>query len=208
MNIVLRSNTTGIFVFDYPLSHVEAPGVVISSRDALEVINYAASNDKPVASIKFKHTILDSKPAAIVSLTSSRGPSPSYPGVLKPDVMAPGSHVLSAWIPSLKVDTTWPTNVFRNDFNLLSGTSAACAHGSGVAALLRSAHPEWSPATIRSTMMTTANPMDNTFNPIREYGDDWQFASPLAMGAGQIDPNRARFDLRCNSARLCESFVL
>lgn len=136
MNIVLLSNLTGVFVFDYPLSHVEAPGVVISSKDALEVINYAISDDKPVASIKFKQAILGSKAAPIVSLTYSRGASPSYPGVLKLDVMAPGSHVLSAWIPSLKLDTTGPRTVFYNDFNLLSGTSAACAHASGVAALL------------------------------------------------------------------------
>lgn len=123
-------------------------------------------------------------------------------------LLQPGSYVLSAWTPSLKEDTTGPTNVFFNDFNLLSGTSAACAHASGVAALLRSAHPEWSPATIRSATITTANPMDNTFDPIQDYGDDLQFASPLAMGAGQIDPNRARFDLRRSSARLCEAFVL
>ncbi|EXC32842.1 Subtilisin-like protease [Morus notabilis] len=192
MNIVLLSNFTGVLVFDYPLSHVEAPGVVISSKDALEVINYAISDDKPVASIKFKQTILGSKAASIVSLTSSRGPSPSYPGVLKPDVMAPGSHVLSAWIPSLnKLDTTGPRTVFYNDFNLLSGTSVACAHASGMAALLKGVHPEWSPAAIRSAMITTANPLDNTFNPIRDYGNNLQFAFPLAIGAGQIDSNRA-----------------
>ncbi|OIT19483.1 subtilisin-like protease sbt1.3 [Nicotiana attenuata] len=38
-------------------------------------------------------------------------------------------------------------------------------------------------------MMTTANHLDNTQKPIRE--DDGMVATPLDMGAGHVDPNRA-----------------
>ncbi|KAH7841967.1 hypothetical protein Vadar_000025 [Vaccinium darrowii] len=39
--------------------------------------------------------------------------------------------------------------------------------------------------------MTTANPLDNTQNPNLDNGLNLAVASPLAMGAGQIDPNGA-----------------
>ncbi|KAM7514344.1 hypothetical protein LguiA_003927 [Lonicera macranthoides] len=40
-------------------------------------------------------------------------------------------------------------------------------------------------------MMTTANPFNNTDNHIKDIGLDFEIATPLAMGAGQMDPNRA-----------------
>ena len=39
--------------------------------------------------------------------------------------------------------------------------------------------------------MTTANPLDNTRNPIRDNEKSFEFASPLVIGSGQIDPNNA-----------------
>ena len=100
--------------------------------------------------------------------------------------MAPGTLVLAATVPA---GVSGTNDLLPGDYAFKSGTSISCPQASGVAALLKSAHPDWSPAAIRSAMMTTANPLDNTQNPIRNY--DLEFASPLAIGSGQIDPNRA-----------------
>uniref|UniRef100_A0A5B7BJU7 Putative subtilisin-like protease n=1 Tax=Davidia involucrata TaxID=16924 RepID=A0A5B7BJU7_DAVIN len=185
----------GIFISDNPeifeFSDFYYPGVVISSKDALAVIKYARSSNKSTATMKFQQTILGTKPAPAAASYTSRGPAPSYPGVLKPDVMAPGTLVLAAWIPD-GISSTIGSNVrLSSDYNIISGTSMSCPHASGIAALLKGAHPEWSPAAIRSAMMTTASPADNTLYHIRDLGLNFVNASPLAMGAGQVQPNRA-----------------
>ncbi|TKY65382.1 Subtilisin protease SBT1.6 [Spatholobus suberectus] len=184
-----------VFISDSPLLNeietASSPSIVISAQDAPSVIKYAKSHEKPTASIKFQQTFVGIKPAPAVTFYSSRGPSPSYPGVLKPDIMAPGSNVLAAFIPHTRAATIGINVILPSDYNLLSGTSMACPHASGVAALLKAAHPQWSAAAIRSALVTTASPLDNTQNPIRDYGYPSQYASPLAIGAGQIDPNKA-----------------
>ena len=65
----------------------------------------------------------------------------------KPDVAAPGVSILAAYPPLDKDD--------RAGYAMLSGTSMACPHVSGIVALIKSEHPNWSPAAIRSTLVTT-----------------------------------------------------
>ncbi|KAK6160693.1 hypothetical protein DH2020_004074 [Rehmannia glutinosa] len=169
------------------------PGVVITPSEARDVVNYASNSDTPIASITFQETILGLEPRAAPALSgsSSRGPARSYPGILKPDIMAPGVLILAAYNPytsTARIDN----NIFlSSDYTLLSGTSMACPHISGIAALLKAAHPDWSPAAIQSAMMTTANPRDNTGKPIKDTEFNYRVATPLGIGSGQVDPNRA-----------------
>ncbi|XP_073136473.1 subtilisin-like protease SBT3 [Henckelia pumila] len=170
------------------------PGVVITPKESLDVIRYASEeNAKPVASIDFQQTILGTKPrpAPALSDDSSRGPARNYQYILKPDIMAPGVLILAAYNPhrpSARINNTELTS----NYTLLSGTSMACPHISGTAALLKAAHPEWSPSAIQSAMMTTANPLDNTNQPIKDMATDYaSTVGPEGIGAGQVDPNRA-----------------
>ncbi|XP_075643702.1 subtilisin-like protease SBT3 [Castanea sativa] len=175
-----------------PLSHEKyimfnvkysIPSLILPTGSGTLVKEYATRVKNPkVKDMSFVLTRLGTKPAPQVASFSSKGPNPISPGVLKPDIIAPGVDVLAASVPS-KYDLV-------TDYALKSGTSMATPHVAGVGALLKAIHPKWSPAAIRSAMMTTAYALDNTGTIIKsEFTND--LGTPLEFGAGHINPNKA-----------------
>lgn len=73
---------------------------------------------------------------------------------------------------------------------VFAGTSMSCPHISGLAALLKAAHPEWSPSAIKSALMTTSYTVDNAGSSLRDAAD-YSLSNPWAYGAGHVDPHKA-----------------
>lgn len=140
---------------------------------------------QPMATISFRGTIIgQSSSAPRVLSFSSRGPNLVSPGILKPDILGPGVNILAAW--PFPVDKNTNPN---SAFHVNTGTSMACPHLSGIAALLKSSHPDWSPATIKSAIMTTADVKNLRGNPILD-----QTSCPanlFATGTGHVNPSKA-----------------
>jgi hypothetical protein len=106
-------------------------------------------------------------PAPRMAAFSSRGPLLGASGdLLKPDVSAPGVDILAAVSPDS-----------GRSFDLLSGTSMSSPHVAGLGALMTQAHRDWSPAAIKSALMTT--------------GYDTLDGDVFAHGAGHVKPNSA-----------------
>ncbi|MEX2211958.1 MAG: S8 family peptidase [Gaiellaceae bacterium] len=113
----------------------------------------------------------------VMASFSSRGPNKPAPGIIKPDVTAPGVDVLAAWM------TTNPAG--PAEYNVISGTSMSSPHSAGAAALVRALHPDWTPAEVQSAIMTTAK----TSGVLKEDGTTP--ADPFDIGAGRVDLTRA-----------------
>ncbi|XP_057749677.1 subtilisin-like protease SBT1.6 [Arachis stenosperma] len=161
------------------------PTCAVGADEGDIIKSYISSTANPTATLEFKGTILGIKPAPVLASFSARGPNGLNPEILKPDLIAPGVNILAAW-----TDAVGPTGLDsdsrRTEFNILSGTSMAAPHVSGAAALLKSAHPDWSPAAIRSAMMTTATILDNRNQPMIDEATG-NASTPYDFGAGHLN---------------------
>ncbi|KAJ8573598.1 hypothetical protein K7X08_010109 [Anisodus acutangulus] len=162
----------GIFISEDPGVFKSAsfpnPGVVINKKEGKQVTDYVKNSIAPTATITFQETYLDAKPAPVVPVSSARGPSRSYLGIAKPDILAPWVLILAAYPPNVFATSIGANIQLSSDYILESGTSMAAPHVAGIAAMLKTAHPEWSLSAIRSAMMTTADPLDNTRKHIQD----------------------------------------
>lgn len=172
--------------FPFPL-----PAAAVGFNDGVAILAYIERTKNPMASFKFQNdqVSLGKERAPLLASFSSRGPNPIVPEILKLDLLAPGLNILAAYIPN-GAPSESVNDPRRTEFNIMSGTSMACPHVAGAAALLRAIHPSWSPAAIRSALMTTAGTTDNGGLPILSY-DDMQPATALGIGSGHINPQRA-----------------
>lgn len=119
--------------------------------------------------------------APMVASSSSRGPSLAGGGdLLKPDIMAPGTNVLAA---------TTTFSAAGGEYAFMSGTSMSTPHIAGIAAVLKSRHPNWSPMAIKSALLTTATDQDTSGKPIQNAAGS--AANPFGYGAGEARPKVA-----------------
>ncbi|MYM67790.1 S8 family serine peptidase [Pseudoduganella sp. FT55W] len=181
VGMIMVDNNNGL-VFDVQ----SLPSVHVSTQDGDTIKAYVSSH--PDARIAMSAYGLQANPAPspMVAPFSSRGPGVA-PGLLKPDLAAPGVEVLAGVTP---VKTEAERNAIAAQgkasgaaWNFFTGTSMASPHVAGLAALLMQQHPDWSPAAIRSALMTTAGPTEPDI-----YVEPWASNSPWGQGAGMVQP--------------------
>ncbi len=175
--VVVYNNAGDPIVMNGEEGLSDIPAVMIGQADGnLILAELDAGNDVTV--VLDKSFLLTTSDAGNVMATfSARGPA-AVADVLKPDATAPGVNILAGFTPDAANATP------GENFAFLSGTSMSAAHVAGVAALLRQARPQWTPAAIKSALMTSARQNVAASAGLAD-------ANPFDFGAGHIDPNAA-----------------
>lgn len=115
-------------------------------------------------------------PGDVMAAFSSRGPVGDF---LKPDITAPGVQVLAGNTP----EPSDPAVVGGELYQAIAGTSMSAPHAAGVSALVKAAHPNWTPGQIKSALMTSS---------LQSVVDvDGSAAGVFDRGAGSIRADRA-----------------
>ncbi|HUG00030.1 MAG TPA: S8 family serine peptidase [Ilumatobacter sp.] len=152
------------------------PSVHVTLTDGLVVKSYIDTAQKPVAYITGGEH--DTATGAVMAAFSSRGENLLSADIIKPDVTAPGVNILAGQTPT---PTSGPPGQL---FQSISGTSMSSPHVAGLFALIKQAHPDWSPAMAKSALMTTS------YQDVMKE-DAATPADPFDMGAGHVDPSGA-----------------
>jgi minor extracellular serine protease Vpr len=144
-------------------------GGVISDLDGAR-LRAAMAGAGGAATVRFSRDLLEIPTTwgGVPSSYSAGGLTP-FGHALKPDVMAPGSQIISSTLPEFAGDS----------FAVSDGTSFSAPHVSGAAALLLQRHPSWTPKQLKSALMSTAGP---------SFADTGlsQEASVIVEGAGLV----------------------
>jgi serine protease AprX len=124
------------------------------------------------------------------SLFSSRGPTRD--GFAKPDVLAPGEHIISLRVPGTALDReeigrheTAAAELPGGAYARLSGTSASTAMTAGAAAVLLEAHHKYTPTQIKGALVAGGRRIAGTRTPGLDV-DDSLAARPARVNVGLV----------------------
>ncbi|WP_077033161.1 S8 family serine peptidase [Pelomonas sp. KK5] len=182
VGMVMIDNGVGLIVDEHSV-----PSVMLNVADGATVKTYARTGGSRAAIGTF---FMGSQPAPLIAGFSLRGPNAGDANVLKPDLTAPGVDIIAQVTPPLtmqqKTDLVAGTFTPPGFWASYQGTSMSSPHVAGLSLLLKQAHPDWSPAAIKSALMTTSyTTLDD------KVAGALNGLLPWAQGAGHVDPGKA-----------------
>ncbi|WP_395683450.1 S8 family serine peptidase [Dokdonella sp.] len=121
----------------------------------------------------YRYISIGAQQGDVLAKFSFRGPTQApYDNLTKPDITGPGVNIYAAL-----TDT-------EGSYGLLSGTSMSSPHLAGSGALVRAAHPTWTPMEVKSAIQTTAFQGGFAEDGVTPWNTD-------QVGSGRVDLTKA-----------------
>jgi hypothetical protein len=178
---VLAAGGVGMILYDPPQFNVTPtdnhvlPTSTLFPDDGFAVADYIETAGAAATASFTAGSAAPDEGAPDMAVFSSRGPNRAASDIIKPDVTAPGVQILAGNSPTPFIGA--PGQLFQ----AIQGTSMSSPHVAGIGALFVGAHPDWTPAMVRSALTTTG-----TQDVDKEDGTTP--ADPFDFGGGHIDP--------------------
>lgn len=160
-----------------PAIHLEGPKTG-TTGDAAKLVTFLSTHTG-VTATWVSGTATPTQGDVMASF-SSRGPLGDF---IKPDVTAPGVQILAGMTPD-PFDGNITSGPRGELFQAIAGTSMSSPHSAGLSALVKAAHPDWTPGQVKSALMTSS-----TQEVLKEDGTT--DATPFDRGSGSIRANLA-----------------
>jgi serine protease AprX len=154
---------------------------------ASDAVNYAPGNDPYVISVGgvddqgTKNTLDD-----MLADWSSRGTTQD--GFAKPDVLAPGAHIVSLLAPNSAFASMCPSCIVSGQYIRAGGTSMAAPVVSGAVADLLQLHPEYTPDQVKGTLLSSGRKIGGSTDTNEVAVDSLLTVSPTTANQG-LTPN-------------------
>ena len=171
INLSLDSTTPQSYKTDPLDAAVESAwmhGIVVVAAagnlgNASNAVQFAPANDPYVITVGGLDENGSANPSGdTIATWSSRGTTQD--GIQKPDVYAPGAHIVSVLAPNSVFATNCPSCVVGDgQYIQTSGTSMAAPAISGLVADLLEIHPNWTPDQVKGDLTSSTVTENNSF---------------------------------------------
>ena len=171
INLSLDSTTPQSYKTDPLDAAVEAAwmhGIVVVAAagnrgTASDAVQYSPANDPYVITVGGVDENGSGDPTGdTIASWSSQGTTQD--GLQKPDVYAPGAHIVSVLAPNSNFAASCPTCLVGNgQYIQTSGTSMAAPMISGLVADLLQIHPNWTPDEVKGDLTSSAATENSSF---------------------------------------------
>ncbi|MBK9655461.1 MAG: S8 family serine peptidase [Rhodanobacteraceae bacterium] len=140
--LVLYNNAGGPPI---SMAAVSLPSTMVGLSAGIGLRDFLIANPAAQMTVNFPAVrITDPSFPDVLNASSLRGPNNSF-DVTKPDITGPGTNIYAA------------VSDAAGQFGFLTGTSMSSPHLAGSGALVRAAHPTWTPQEVKSALQLTAS---------------------------------------------------